>query len=701
MFDLRENPFVVLGVTPRSTKADVNEAFEDALLDARDVNDERRLNLARQALFTPNERVTAELGYLLELRPSDARKALTSKAFEHWVEVAESTQGVARANALAEAMSSCTQTDACRSLTLNLLDCWSGINPKEIWQQVSEARSISDFGSIAEADIRRGLDRLRHAHAEKAIAHLEGNSDLPAVFTDLLEAEIIPNDRVREKFASALVTSYAQRTSGALAKAADRSLECLQDFVRSGSDQAFRDFENDLADWDRLAQPLQLASQTKGADEPHSQELYEKVRSHALTLANDEARHSDAARITRLAESIFAELPSAQSQLRQDSETLDEILEHSAKTQVLAPLTEAIAEAREDLFWTSQHLTTHGFVTSAPDPIGKIRRSFESLLTPDLPIELRDDGARILRGLAVELFNERQDILNAKSLTAYLASDGRWFSHEVNAQIAADDRELAKNLGMQHLQSAMKGGEWKRAKGICSELLALASGLEVSDLQNINQIIEEKIRSRRTSQFVWGGIAALVIGFLVFSDDKPSDYNPDYSYDSMSDSVEMPADSAVAAPSLPSTETDIPADTQEEVAPPYGGGSLSLPQLRYCIRQGERMDAARSMVYSYQQQSKFNAAVTDYNTRCGSFQYDHRDMATVRSEIDQVREQLNAEAAAIVGPRGATPSYRQPTYPGVGTGNSDTSDGYGLSSESSEADEAADPLNPYGERDEY
>ena len=701
MFDLRENPFVVLGVTPRSTKADVNEAFEDALLDAHDVNEERRLNLARQALFTPNERVAAELGYLLELRPSDARKALTSKAFEHWVEVAESTQGVARANALAEAMRRCTQTDACRSLLLNLLDCWSGINPKEIWQQVSEARSISDFGSIAETDIRRGLDRLRHAHAEKAVAHLEGNSDLPAVFTDLLEAEIIPNDRVREKFVSALVASYAQCTNGALANAADRSLECLKDFVRSGSDQAFRDFEYELADWDRLAQPLQLASQTKGADELHSQELYEKVRSHALALANEEARHSDAARITRLAESIFAELPSAQGQLRQDSETLDEILEHSAKAKVLAPLADAIAEAREDLFWTSQHLTKHGFVISAPDPIGKIRRSFEGLLTPDLPIELRDDGARILRGLAVELFNERQDILNAKSLTAYLASDGRWFSQDVNAQIAADDRELAKNLGMQHLQSAMKGGEWKRAKKICSELLALASGPEVSDLQNINQIIEEKIRSRRTSQFVWGGIAALVIGFLVFSDDKPSGYDPDYSYDSMSDSVEMPADSAVAAPSLPSTKTDIPADTQEEVAPSYGGGALSLPQLRYCIRQGERLNAARSMVDSYQQQSKFNAAITDYNTRCGSFQYDHRDMATVRSEIDQVREKLNADAAAIVGPSGATPSYRQPTYPGIGIGNSDTSDGYNPGRDSSEADETAEPLNPYGERDGY
>jgi hypothetical protein len=345
-------------------------------------------------------------------------------------------------------------------------------------------------------------------------------------------------------------------------------------------------------------------------------------------------------------------------------------------------------------------LTKHGFVSSAPDPIGRIRKSFDGLLTPDLPIELRDDGARILRGLAVELFNERQDILNAKSLTAFLASDGRWFSHEVNAQIAADDRELAKNLGMQHLQSAMKGGEWKRAKEICSELLALASGTEVSDLQNISQVIEEKIRSRRTSQFVWGGIAALVIGYLAFSDNEPSGYDPEYSYDSMSDSVEMPADSAVAAPSLPSATTDIPADVQQEVAPSYGGGTLSLPQLRYCIRQGERLDAARSMVDSFQQQSNFNAAVTDYNTRCGSFQYDHRDMATVRSEIDQVRDQLNTDAAAIVGPSDATPSYRQPTYPGIGTGN-DTSNGYNFGTDSSESDESADPLNPYGEADGY
>ena len=113
------------------------------------------------------------------------------------------------------------------------------------------------------------------------------------------------------------------------------------------------------------------------------------------------------------------------------------------------------------------------------------------------------------------------------------------------------------------------------------------------------------------------------------------------------------------------------------------------------------MNAARSMVESYQQQNNFNAAITDYNTRCGSFQYDRQDIETVRSELDQVRDQLNADAASIVGSSGTAPSYRQPSYPNVGVGNNETSDGIGLGSDRSEADETADPLNSDGEPDGY
>lgn len=699
MFELLQNPFVVLGVTPRSTKADINEAFEDALLDADGVKDERSLNLARQAIFTPNERVAAELGYLLELRPSEARKALKSTSFEKWVGVAQSAQGVARANAFAEAVGRSLGTNDSRSIALQLLASWSEIDPKNVWLQIKEERSLSDFGTVSEGDVRRGLDRLREAHADKVVASLDRNEDLPTIFTALLDEDLIPQDRMGDKFTSSLVASYAHRTSGSLANAADHSLASLKSFVESGSDQAFQDFEQDLSKWDRFAQPLQLANEIKGADELHSQELYEQVRSYALELANEAGRHDDAARITRLAESVFAELPAAAVQLRQDSEALDKIVEHSAKAKALAPLVQAITRAREDLFRTSQLLSSHGFMPDAPDPIGTIRRCIEVLLTPDLPLGIRDAGVHMVRGLAIEMFNEREDILNAKTLTSYLAGVNRWFSKEVCDQIANDDLELAKNLGMQRLKSSMKAGEWKRSQSICAELRSISSGKESANLQEIDRIIDEKLRSRRASIIVWGGIAAMAVGFMIFSNSGTSDYSSNYDYGANAGEVEMPAGEASGSLSGPVPQSG-PDEGQAEIVPTYGLGTLALPQLRYCVRQGERLNVARGMVESYQQQSKFNAATSDYNLLCGSYRYDYRDMATVRAEIGQMRDQLSKDASQIVGQSGisSSPSYSLPSAPDLGSGASippgdEPSEGL----DQGEVSSSDAPLNAYGE----
>lgn len=696
---------MVLGVTPRSTKADINEAFEDALLDANDVQAERRLNLARQALFTPNERVAAELGYLLELRPSDARQALKSSSFDQWMAVAATASGVAKANVLAEAISTCADEARCQSVTVGLLDCWDEITPREIWLRIKEERSISDFGNVVESDVERGLDGLRKTHAELAVAHLDSTVDLPSVLTDLVENELIPRGRIGEKFASALIASYAQRKSGALAGAADRSVGCLDEFVASGSEKSFGEFEQALKHWDRLAQPLQLASQTKGADDLHSHELYETIRSRALSLANEEERHADASRITRLAQDIFAELPSAFGQLREDSETLNEILEHSATTKVLAPLAQAVADARQDLAWMSHYLSRHGFVSNAPDPIGAIRRSFDQLLTPDLPVETRDHGARILRGLAVELFNERADLLNARSLTAFLASNGRWFSRDVKILIAADERELAKNLALQHLQEAMREGEWKKARSILSELREVASDKEMADLHNVGKLIDDKIRSRRTSLIVWGSIAAMVVGFMVSSENETPDYDTDYTTDynySAPPTVENEPDSdIIAAPIGEPAVLQPEEDIEEEIAPYSSGGNLSLAQLRYCMRQGERLDLARPMVNSYSQGSRFNAAIDNYNLRCSSFRYDQQDMATVQSEIARMGARLREEAASIVGSASSpvAPSYTPtPSEPEVD--ETFLSEGFEAGGDGPEVYEPADSMYSYGGGDE-
>lgn len=173
MFDLSQNPFVFLGVTPRSSRKDINDACEDALLDAHGVDDERRVNLARQALSTPNERIAAELGYLLELRPAEARKALKGRGYAAWVRVAEAAHGLARANAFAEALGKADAVQDAKSTTHELILAWREIDVAETVRQINEERAVSGFGTVSQADVRRGLDALQESHADHAAASLE------------------------------------------------------------------------------------------------------------------------------------------------------------------------------------------------------------------------------------------------------------------------------------------------------------------------------------------------------------------------------------------------------------------------------------------------------------------------------------------------------------------------------------------------
>lgn len=660
MFDLSQNPFVFLGVTPRSSRKDINDACEDALLDAHSVDDERRVNLARQALSTPNERIAAELGYLLELRPAEARKALKGRGYAAWVRVAEAAHGLARANAFAEALGKAEAVEDAITTTRELILAWREIDVAETVRQINEERAVSGFGTVSQADVRRGLDALQATHADHAAASLERIGDLPLDMTALLNDELIPDGLIGDKFVTSLLSAYSRRTSGRLANAGDRTLASLKQFVETGSDDDFAAFQRDLSEWDIIAQPLQIVSEIKGADEPHSEELYHEVRRVALDLANNSDRHEDAARITQAAQRVFAELPSAKNQLRKDAEDLDDIIERASKTKLLKPLVVALADAGEDLTETSHSLIRYGFRPNAPDPVGAIRRNLDGTLSDDVPVEVRDMAASMVRSLAVNLFNTLGEIHPPQAITSFLVSCSAWFSEEVQARIAEDDQELSKNEAAQRLNQALDGGDLAAAKSACNDLLLLTSGDESEEFRKLAGVIDQRLQSRRNTRIFWGGLAAVVVAIMVFSESGSSNYLSDPEY-AVADNVEMPADEAVSMPAAPAPLNE---DQSELAPPPYLGGVLGLPQLRFCIRQGERLDIARTLVESSEQQIAFNSAVTDFNSRCGSFRYDEQDMSKVRSEIDQIRGDLRRDAQKIIGPK-RTPVVPSYPYPGA------------------------------------
>lgn len=106
-----------------------------------------------------------------------------------------------------------------------------------------------------------------------------------------------------------------------------------------------------------------------------------------------------------------------------------------------------------------------------------------------------------------------------------------------------------------------------------------------------------------------------------------------------------------AAPSYsPPAQPQEPSAPQES-KPPVGQDLVfSTAQIRYCLAEDIRMDAAKAVLNNYSDSDvdRFNAMVADYNSRCSSFKYQtnnrgRNDLNSAQRDIEPYRSQLQAE----------------------------------------------------------
>lgn len=167
------------------------------------------------------------------------------------------------------------------------------------------------------------------------------------------------------------------------------------------------------------------------------------------------------------------------------------------------------------------------------------------------------------------------------------------------------------------------------------------------------------------------GIAA-VIGILWLfnqSNKTPSNTSaPVYSPPSQSYSPPSPGYTPPArttAPAQPKTPTP-----PTESKPPVGQNQLlSTAQIRYCLAEDIRMEGAKLAINNYNDADvdRFNASVADYNSRCGSFQYQtsnrgRNDLTSAQRDIEPFRSQYLAEGRSRFA-RGTTSSIPSAASP--------------------------------------
>lgn len=139
---------------------------------------------------------------------------------------------------------------------------------------------------------------------------------------------------------------------------------------------------------------------------------------------------------------------------------------------------------------------------------------------------------------------------------------------------------------------------------------------------------------------VIGVVFVIVIWLLNFGgqSNKKSSYNPPSSSQSYSYPQSSPAPT-VKTPS-PNQSTGL-----QYTKPSVGTNNLhSVPEIRWCIREGIRIEAMRDVIDTNEGIDDFNSIVNNYNSRCGSYRYRKGSLSRAKREVESFRTQIIANA---------------------------------------------------------
>lgn len=630
-FSLFENAFWVLKARYESNHAELGDLAEDA--EFEETHPQGLIQRSQQALVSPVARLDQELGWLpglSERQIGEIRALLQSGQTEELLSSITFLPDLPRANVIAH-LSDLSLVDA--SQLQSLLRCWDDLEQGELLEFINSNRNTSGFPSVDAAQMSTSVTALESTHARsaaRAIWHLE---EPGRVMEHLVEAELAtgkPNS-----FFGRFVREYDNLSEPKLSQIRteiDHQIELAHE-PSPNLNSVTNEIAALLSRWDDVNQPVQVYEQHQGHEEGRSKKIYETVRSLCLELANDRGEFQYARRLSEALLQTFPELESVAEVLKGDVAALENLDEQQKQFAIVEPLVAACEAAKAQLPALKLALQKSGFTRTSSGILKEVYEAFETAVKAPGT----DDAAfLVVRDLALFVNNDRSD-----SETAFRLIDGlsQYGGPQPSAKIAdqlEDEREtLHKNWKMGELEK--QAGDLGAMSKTIDEMLKYASGNNRLELLQLKSNIDRK-RAVKVKWLIYAGIAA-VIGFSILSEEmsKPtsrSSYQPTTTYQ--------------PSTTRPSTNSNA-TSTFEESRPPVGQGLvLNRSQVRYCVYQGERLEAMRSMNLADQQIDRFNALIEDYNSRCSNYQYRIGVLSSIQREASSKTGQLTADARRTV-----------------------------------------------------
>ena len=452
-------------------------------------------------------------------------------------------------------------------------------------------------------------------------------------------------ESVTERYDSWSVTflsRFEERLDGAIARLrqAPKDAAALEDIVVT------------LTDWDEYSQPRQLVCKHKHLDEPRSRIIYDKLRGLGLWLANEQDEYRRALAISQALLLTFPELPSVIDQVPVDIEILKDLARQAQDSALFGELTEAVAKAK-NCPTLGTEIERGAFGPVGDGAAGRLYTAFAKAARGARGHEQADLPWLAVRQLAIELHNERQETQAALRLTVAIRSfEAAQPSAEVTERLRDDEATLRRELLWREVSALSEQGRWAAALDRLHALESLAAdAAERQKIATVRWQLEDRRNAVIRRRVGWS-VAAAVIGAIVLaavgsSPTPPRAANPPAT-------PNAPAQPSFGSPPQAgdhlSDDDFLGATPRFPVeSPPPAGSDLLLTsdQIRYCLFQGERLEAFRPVTTTNAQIEQFNHLIDDLNSRCSRYRYLPDNMQAVQRDLGAQKDRLRREGRAL------------------------------------------------------
>ncbi|CAN7246486.1 hypothetical protein LJR016_000918 [Devosia sp. LjRoot16] len=617
VFDLLQNPFAILNLSPDATREDIVAAFDDGIAD--NSAPEGALREARRQLLAPKLRMLATVEFLPDATQHQREEAVAALRQSLPLPDLDALAKTLPAFSQAIFLSQLAQLGPSSAILGSFARSRAQSGRDTIATTVAELLMASGtpqpqgeaINEVIDEVTQRGADRLFVAYADANAAA----SDM----VQCLNEELAQAATEQVGALGVVVEAYAKMALPDL-QAARRKVEDVAEAIRKDPDLpgGIQSLTSVLHEWDAMAQPQQLLASHKGRDEGAARELFQFLRGLMLELANEHERPKTALEINEASLSVFAELPRAEQQLQEDRAALEGL----AALEKLQELSAFVNNAKQNPDPLVDDLKQGGFGEGARGDAARLYGIFNKSLASTQGSPASEHVWGFVRDLALEINNEFDEVVASQRLIEGLhAHPGfREVSATMQAALETDLHTVRANAVHAKLNRAIQQSDRRQTKVHLAELVSITR--DPADRQLYQKAIEEidaANRRRAIKWVIWATIGLALIGYLLTS-------NGGRPY---------------------STSSSSSASSTAEAMPLLGTSQpLNRANIRYCVYQNARLDAASQMLATETNGSvidAFNRKADEYNSRCDDYRYYPEDLSAVQAELAIRRDALTAE----------------------------------------------------------